>query len=107
MRNAVIALFVTVAGALALAACGGSSSTTTQATKAHAVVRKAKPKPKSLLVRNAKPQPNWRPYTGPVPILVYHELGTPPPSEPYPASTSRTRPSRPTWRGCTLTAGRR
>lgn len=35
-------------------------------------------------VRNATPQPDWRPYTGPVPILVYHELGTPPPSESSP-----------------------
>ena len=36
------------------------------------------------LVRNATPQPSWRPHTGPVPILVYHALGTPPPSAPYP-----------------------
>ncbi len=36
------------------------------------------------LVRNARPQNNWRPHTGPVPILVYHALGTPPPSEEYP-----------------------
>jgi peptidoglycan/xylan/chitin deacetylase (PgdA/CDA1 family) len=35
-------------------------------------------------VRNARPQPDWRPHTGPVPILVYHALGTPPPSEEYP-----------------------
>jgi peptidoglycan/xylan/chitin deacetylase (PgdA/CDA1 family) len=37
-----------------------------------------------LEVRNATPQAGWAPYTGPVPILVYHDLGTPPPSEPYP-----------------------
>ncbi|MGH3427020.1 MAG: polysaccharide deacetylase family protein, partial [Mycobacteriales bacterium] len=36
------------------------------------------------LVRNARPQPGWQPHTGPVPILVYHALGTPPPSEEYP-----------------------
>jgi peptidoglycan/xylan/chitin deacetylase (PgdA/CDA1 family) len=35
-------------------------------------------------VRNATPQPGWRPHTGPVPILEYHVLGAPPPSEPYP-----------------------
>jgi peptidoglycan/xylan/chitin deacetylase (PgdA/CDA1 family) len=35
-------------------------------------------------VRNARSQPDWRPHTGPVPILVYHALGTPPPSEEYP-----------------------
>jgi peptidoglycan/xylan/chitin deacetylase (PgdA/CDA1 family) len=39
---------------------------------------------RSELVRNARPQPGWRPHTGPVPILVYHALGTPPPSEEYP-----------------------
>jgi peptidoglycan/xylan/chitin deacetylase (PgdA/CDA1 family) len=38
----------------------------------------------SELVRNARPQPGWVPHTGPVPILVYHALGTPPPSEAYP-----------------------
>ncbi len=38
----------------------------------------------SSLVRNARPQPSWRPHSGPVPILVYHALGTAPPSEAYP-----------------------
>ncbi len=38
----------------------------------------------SLRVRNATPQPSWKPFTGPVPILVYHELGIAPASEPYP-----------------------
>lgn len=36
------------------------------------------------LVRNATPQADWRPFTAPVPILVYHDLGTPPAGEPYP-----------------------
>lgn len=35
-------------------------------------------------VRNASPQPGWRRYVGPVPILEYHDLGTPPASDPYP-----------------------
>ncbi len=35
-------------------------------------------------VRNATPQPDWRPHTGPVPILEYHVLGAAPPDEPYP-----------------------
>jgi len=38
----------------------------------------------SKLVRNATPQPNWRPHTGPVPILMYHVLGQPIPGAPYP-----------------------
>jgi len=41
-------------------------------------------RPTSVAVRNATPQPDWRPYTGPVPILEYHVLGAAPASEPYP-----------------------
>jgi peptidoglycan/xylan/chitin deacetylase (PgdA/CDA1 family) len=36
------------------------------------------------LVRNARPQPDWRPHTGPVPILEYHVLGAAPADAPYP-----------------------
>jgi len=36
------------------------------------------------LVRNATPQPGWKPYTGPVPILEYHVLGRPQGEVPYP-----------------------
>jgi peptidoglycan/xylan/chitin deacetylase (PgdA/CDA1 family) len=35
-------------------------------------------------VRNATPQPDWRPHTGPVPILEYHVLGPAPEDAPYP-----------------------
>lgn len=35
-------------------------------------------------VRNATPQPGWKPYTGPVPILEYHVLGRPKTEVPYP-----------------------
>jgi len=35
-------------------------------------------------VRNAAPQPDWKPYTGPVPILEYHVLGRPQTEVPYP-----------------------
>lgn len=38
----------------------------------------------SAEVRNATPQPDWRPYTAPVPILEYHVLGPAPADEPYP-----------------------
>jgi peptidoglycan/xylan/chitin deacetylase (PgdA/CDA1 family) len=34
--------------------------------------------------RNATPQPDWKPYTGPVPILEYHVLGRPQTEVPYP-----------------------
>lgn len=35
-------------------------------------------------VRNATPQPGWKPYTGAVPILEYHVLGQPTSEAPYP-----------------------
>jgi peptidoglycan/xylan/chitin deacetylase (PgdA/CDA1 family) len=35
-------------------------------------------------VRNATPQPDWQPYTGPIPILEYHVLGQPETEVPYP-----------------------
>jgi peptidoglycan/xylan/chitin deacetylase (PgdA/CDA1 family) len=35
-------------------------------------------------VRNATPQPDWEPHTGPVPILEYHVLGSPEAGAPYP-----------------------
>jgi peptidoglycan/xylan/chitin deacetylase (PgdA/CDA1 family) len=38
----------------------------------------------STRVRNATPQQSWRAHLGPVPILVYHALGKPPTSVPYP-----------------------
>jgi peptidoglycan/xylan/chitin deacetylase (PgdA/CDA1 family) len=38
----------------------------------------------SGLVRNATPQPDWKPYAGPVPILEYHVLGAAPAGAPYP-----------------------
>jgi peptidoglycan/xylan/chitin deacetylase (PgdA/CDA1 family) len=43
-----------------------------------------KAKKASGKVRNATPQANWKPYTGPVPILEYHVLGHPPEGAPYP-----------------------
>ena len=35
-------------------------------------------------VLDASPQPGWTRYKGPVPILVYHELGAPPAGAPFP-----------------------
>jgi peptidoglycan/xylan/chitin deacetylase (PgdA/CDA1 family) len=35
-------------------------------------------------VRNATPQPDWEPHTGPVPILEYHVLGAASADAPYP-----------------------
>ena len=41
-------------------------------------------RPSGGLVRNATPQPDWQPYTGPVPILEYHVLGPAPAAAAYP-----------------------
>jgi peptidoglycan/xylan/chitin deacetylase (PgdA/CDA1 family) len=48
------------------------------AKKAKAEVKESK------LVTNATPQADWKPYTGPVPILEYHVLGAPASDAPYP-----------------------
>ncbi len=69
-------------GAGAPAASRGAGQTVASTTKAgkQPVKRRAR----SKLVRNATPQPGWKPYTGPVPILVYHALGPAPPGAPFP-----------------------
>jgi peptidoglycan/xylan/chitin deacetylase (PgdA/CDA1 family) len=56
---------------------GVTATTRTQTTP-------ARRKPVSRLVRNARPQPSWKKYTGPVPILVYHALGPAPAGAPFP-----------------------
>lgn len=68
---------------LVVVACGSQShgSANQASTPRPHAPRTAAP---SKLVRNAVPQPSWRPYLGSVPILVYHALGIPPASEPYP-----------------------
>jgi peptidoglycan/xylan/chitin deacetylase (PgdA/CDA1 family) len=65
--------------AVLVAGCGSSAGPTH-----HAAKRYHKHRVHSTLVRNATPQPGWEPYLGPVPILVFHNLGTPPADEPYP-----------------------
>jgi peptidoglycan/xylan/chitin deacetylase (PgdA/CDA1 family) len=45
---------------------------------------RSKPQAPPGKVRNATPQPGWKPHTGPVPILEYHVLGAAPPDAPYP-----------------------
>ena len=66
--------------AVSVAACGSSAAPAHHA----APKRHHKHRVQSTFVVNATPQPGWKPYLGPVPILVYHNLGTPPPDEPYP-----------------------
>ncbi len=69
---------------------GGTSASAGAQISAHgsgaggAAVKHTVHRPKSPLVRNATPQPGWRHYTGPVPILVYHALGPAPAGAPFP-----------------------
>jgi peptidoglycan/xylan/chitin deacetylase (PgdA/CDA1 family) len=74
-----------VAGAVVLLTPGGDGSSSS-ATPGRGTGPPAhgKAKADTGLVRNATPQPSWRPHTGPVPILEYHVLGPPPPGAPYP-----------------------
>ncbi|HEX3804962.1 MAG TPA: polysaccharide deacetylase family protein [Solirubrobacteraceae bacterium] len=89
MRRGLVAVAVL---ALALSACGGTSphraitTTTAPPGAATAPLRTTatRRKRRSLLLRNARPQADWRPYTGPVPILVYHALGPAPRGAPFP-----------------------
>jgi peptidoglycan/xylan/chitin deacetylase (PgdA/CDA1 family) len=81
------ALALVIAGVVAVvASSGGSGGDSTQAKNAAAKPGEAKTHSKSGggKVRNATPQPSWKPYTGPVPILEYHVLGRPKTEVPYP-----------------------
>jgi peptidoglycan/xylan/chitin deacetylase (PgdA/CDA1 family) len=76
--------------ALSLGGCGTAASHNHQTTAkppspATTVASATKAKRKvATKLRNATPQPSWRPYTGPVPILVYHALGPVPAGAPFP-----------------------
>lgn len=92
-RRRLVALAALAAVAIAVVALislvggsdnGGDSSrkpAENASAAAEATETSAKP---SGLVRNATPQPGWRPYTGLVPILEYHTLGEAPAGAAYP-----------------------
>jgi peptidoglycan/xylan/chitin deacetylase (PgdA/CDA1 family) len=65
---------------------GGDSSTPARRPAAPGGARQATRVeiPAVPAVRNASPQPGWRPYAGALPILRYHAIGTAPPGETYP-----------------------
>ncbi|HEX3736446.1 MAG TPA: polysaccharide deacetylase family protein [Solirubrobacterales bacterium] len=78
---------VAVAVIIVLGSAGGGSDDDGSARASHGKhgdQAKAAAKPVGQKVRNATPQPDWKPYTGPVPILEYHVLGHPPEGAPYP-----------------------
>jgi peptidoglycan/xylan/chitin deacetylase (PgdA/CDA1 family) len=74
-----------VAVVVVLASAGGGSDDKGSAKAATGAPKKAKQaQPESHEVTNATPGADWKPYTGPVPILEYHVLGAPPEGAPYP-----------------------
>lgn len=76
-----------VAGAIGVAigsSLGGGSDSSSPPARAGGHATAGAAQATAGLVRNATPQPDWRPYTGPVPILEYHVLGPAPVDAPYP-----------------------
>jgi peptidoglycan/xylan/chitin deacetylase (PgdA/CDA1 family) len=88
--GAVMAAIVAVVAVLALTGGDSSSTHSKQLVKASGGDsgggnrKSASGGETSGLVRNATPQPDWEPHTGPVPILEYHVLGVAPAEAPYP-----------------------
>jgi peptidoglycan/xylan/chitin deacetylase (PgdA/CDA1 family) len=74
-----IAVIVT---AVIVATTGGNTASHVTVSAKHTGT--APGKGQAGLVRNATPQPGWKPDTGPVPILEYHVLGPAPADAPYP-----------------------
>jgi len=81
------ALALVVGGVVAaVLSSGGSGGDNVSARKASAA-KSGQPQAQGGSggkVRNATSQPDWKPYTGPVPILEYHVLGRPKTEVPYP-----------------------
>jgi peptidoglycan/xylan/chitin deacetylase (PgdA/CDA1 family) len=75
-----------VAVVVVLASTGGDDSGDAAAHAGRPKrAREAAPaKPESEEIRNATPQADWKPFTGPVPILDYHDLGQAPEGTPNP-----------------------
>lgn len=87
LAASILVVLAVVVAVIAINHAGSGSPKSQLASTTHP--RHARSKPhgktkKSLLVRNATPQPNWHKYTGPVPFLVYHALGPAPANAPFP-----------------------
>ncbi|HET9592196.1 MAG TPA: polysaccharide deacetylase family protein [Solirubrobacterales bacterium] len=78
---AVIAVVASLAGG---GGDGSSKKAASSQSHGHGDAANEEGSGSSDLVRNATPQPDWKPYTGPVPILEYHVLGQPRGEVPYP-----------------------
>ena len=84
--TAVVAIVVVAVGAIVVltSASGGSGDKGAGERAADKTTKPQQPQPASHEVTNATPQADWKPYSGPVPILEYHVLGSPPEGAPYP-----------------------
>jgi peptidoglycan/xylan/chitin deacetylase (PgdA/CDA1 family) len=82
------ALVLVAAGAIAAAAAFTGGGGATRPARNSSTAKSGQPRAHGGRaggkVRNATPQPGWKPYTGPVPILEYHVLGRPQTEVPYP-----------------------
>jgi peptidoglycan/xylan/chitin deacetylase (PgdA/CDA1 family) len=83
---AALVVCLIVGSIIVLANSGGSlhGKTSKPQVAASAGGSSSKEPHRSTEVRNATPQPDWKPHTGPVPILEYHVLGAAPADAPYP-----------------------
>jgi peptidoglycan/xylan/chitin deacetylase (PgdA/CDA1 family) len=87
--GAVMVAIVAVVAVVALLSNGDSASSPSKGSGAASGVERGGKKSaasheSSGLVRNATPQSDWEPHSGPVPILEYHVLGEAPADAPYP-----------------------
>ncbi len=81
---AVVAVVVIASGSGGGKSNASASTGNGSANRSKESAKGSEPAGQSGKVRNATPQPDWRPYTGPVPILEYHVLGPAPEDAPYP-----------------------
>ncbi len=79
-----VAAAIVVVLAAASSGDGGRGSHLSRSAAQKSTARSQPGRSGSGKVRNATPQPGWRPHLGPVPILEYHVLGKAPPEAPYP-----------------------
>jgi peptidoglycan/xylan/chitin deacetylase (PgdA/CDA1 family) len=82
--GSLIVVAVAVIVVLSSASGGSSDDTAAGAGRPKQAKKAAPPKPASKEVTNATPQAGWKPFTGPVAILDYHDFGQVPEGAPNP-----------------------
>jgi peptidoglycan/xylan/chitin deacetylase (PgdA/CDA1 family) len=81
---AAVVVVVSLTGADSGGDGGGAKSPAATATTSAGTPEQTAADGGATLVRNATPQPDWKPHPGPVPIIEYHVLGAPAADAPYP-----------------------